>query len=70
MSFKHGGVMKSALLILGLVALLAGLLWVAQGAGIVHWPASSFMIDQRPWVLRGALLALVGLVLILLSRGR
>jgi hypothetical protein len=62
--------MKSALLILGLVALLAGLLWVAQGAGLVHWPASSFMIDQRPWIPRGALLAMVGLVLILLSRRR
>jgi hypothetical protein len=62
--------MKTALLILGSVALLAGLLWVAQGAGVVHWPASSFMIDQRPWIPRGALLAFVGLVLILLSRRR
>ena len=70
MSFKDGGVMKTALLILGLVALLAGLLWVAQGAGIVHWPASSFMIDQRPWIARGALLACIGLALILLSRRR
>jgi hypothetical protein len=62
--------MKAALLILGLLGLLVGLLWVGQGAGLVHWPASSFMIDQRPWVIRGALLALVGLVLILLSRRR
>lgn len=62
--------MKAALLILGLLALLVGLLWVGQGAGLVHWPASSFMIDQRPWVTRGVLLALVGLVLILLSRRR
>lgn len=62
--------MKAALLILGLLALLVGLLWVGQGAGLVHWPASSFMIDQRPWVLRGALLALFGLVLVLLSRRR
>jgi hypothetical protein len=63
-------VTKTVVLILGLIALLAGLLWVAQGAGVVHWPASSFMIDQRPWILRGALLAFVGLVLILLSRRR
>ena len=62
--------MKAGLLILGLLALLVGLLWVGQGAGLVHWPASSFMIDQRPWVARGALLALFGLVLILLSRRR
>ena len=62
--------MKTVLLILGVVALLGGLLWVGQGAGLVHWPASSFMIDQRPWILRGALLAVAGLVLILLARRR
>jgi hypothetical protein len=62
--------MKTALLILGLLALLMGLLWIGQGTGYVHWPASSFMIDQRPWALRGAILAAVGLVLILASRRR
>ena len=60
--------MKTALLTLGLIAVLAVLLFVAQGAGVVHWPASSFMIDQRPWILRGALLAAAGLALIFLSR--
>jgi hypothetical protein len=60
--------MKTPLLILGLLAVLVGLLWVGQGAGWVHWPASSFMIDQRPWITRGAILAVVGVVLILLSR--
>jgi hypothetical protein len=62
--------MKTALLIVGVLALLMGLLWVGQGMGLVHWPASSFMIDQRPWVTRGAVLALVGLILIFLSRRR
>jgi len=62
--------MRTALLILGLLGLAMGLLWVGQGAGLVHWPASSFMIDQRPWVTRGAILAFIGLVLILLSRRR
>ncbi|HEY8435039.1 MAG TPA: hypothetical protein VIK68_10580 [Sphingomicrobium sp.] len=62
--------MKTALLIVGVLALLVGLLWVGQGMGLVHWPASSFMIDQRPWVTRGAILAFVGLVLILVSRRR
>jgi hypothetical protein len=59
-----------ALLILGLLALLVGLLWVGQGAGLIHWPASSFMIDQRPWVARGAILAVAGHALILWSRRR
>jgi uncharacterized membrane protein len=62
--------MKSAMLIVGIFAVLMGLLWVGQGVGLVQWPASSFMIDQRPWATRGALLALVGIVLIAWSRRR
>ena len=62
--------MKPVLLIVGIIALLMGLLWIGQGAGFVHWPASSFMIDQRPWALRGAILAAVGLVLMLFARRR
>jgi hypothetical protein len=59
-----------ALLILGIAAALIGLLWIGQGAGLVHWPASSFMIDQRPWIARGAVLVVIGLVLIAVSRAR
>jgi hypothetical protein len=62
--------MKSALLIVGIAAVLMGLLWIGQGTGLVHWPASSFMIDQRPWVTRGVILAIVGLILIAASRRR
>ena len=60
--------MKSVLLLIGVAAVLMGLLWIGQGTGLVHWPASSFMIDQRPWVTRGMILALVGLILIAVSR--
>ncbi|MEP6982658.1 MAG: hypothetical protein ABI853_03320 [Sphingomicrobium sp.] len=62
--------MKSAVLILGIAAVLMGLLWIGQGTGFVNWPASSFMIDQRPWVTRGAILTVVGLILIATSRAR
>ena len=62
--------MKTLLLIVGIAALLMGLLWIGQGTGLIQWPASSFMLDQRPWALRGAVLAVVGIVLILLSRRR
>jgi hypothetical protein len=57
--------MRIAVLIVGIAALLMGLLWIGQGAGLIHWPASSFMIDQRPWIARGAILAVVGLMLIM-----
>ena len=60
--------MKSVLFILGIVAVLIGLLWVGQGIGLIDWPASSFMLDQRPWALRGGVVALVGLALIAWSR--
>lgn len=62
--------MKTLMLVAGVFALLMGLLWIGQGTGVVYWPASSFMIDQRPWALRGIVLAIVGLVLIVLARRR
>lgn len=62
--------MRVLLQIGGILLLLMGLLWVGQGAGLVHWPQSSFMLDQRPWMWRGALLAAVGVALILLARRR
>jgi hypothetical protein len=60
--------MRTALLILGFLALLIGLLWIGQGTGIVAWPQSSFMISQIQWAWYGAALAVLGLVLI--WRGR
>lgn len=62
--------MRLLALIVGIAALLMGLLWIGQGAGLIHWPASSFMLDQRPWITRGAILAVVGIVLIAASRMR
>ena len=61
---------RIAVTIVGALALLMGLLWLGQGLGIVRWPASSFMIDMRPWAVRGAGLALVGVALILFARRR
>ena len=62
--------MKTALQIAGVAALLVGLLWIGQGTGLVAWPASSFMIDQRPWAAAGAALAAFGLAVLWLSRRR
>ena len=60
--------MKTLLFILGIAAVLMGLLWIGQGTGVIQWPASSFMLDQRPWALRGAILCVVGVALIIFSR--
>jgi hypothetical protein len=62
--------MTTVLRILGVLAIGMGLLWIGQGTGLVHWPASSFMLDQRPWALRGAALAIFGIGLLLFSRRR
>jgi len=56
--------------LLGILAMLMGLLWVGQGLGIIMWPAESFMLADRQWAINGAVLAVVGLVLIWLSRRR
>lgn len=62
--------MKTGLTIAGVLAVLMGLLWIGQGLGYIHWPASSFMLDQRPWALRGAILAVIGLGLLVYARRR
>ncbi|USU05970.1 hypothetical protein NF699_04615 [Sphingomonadaceae bacterium OTU29LAMAA1] len=59
---------RPVLLSVGVLMTLMGLLWIGQGLGYVHWPQSSFMLDQRPWADRGAGLAVAGLLLILVAR--
>ena len=60
--------LRSILIVVGVLMALMGLLWIGQGLGYVQWPASSFMLDQRPWADRGAALAVLGLLLILVGR--
>ncbi len=60
--------LRPILIVVGVIATLMGLLWIGQGLGYVNWPQSSFMLDQRPWADRGAILAVLGLALILAAR--
>ncbi|WP_426433970.1 hypothetical protein [Bradyrhizobium genosp. P] len=60
--------MARLLSVLGLIALVIGLLWIGQGLGVIAWPASSFMINQIQWSEYGAALGAVGLILIWQSR--
>lgn len=62
--------MRTLLLLVGILAILVGGLWVGQGLGYVHWPKTSFMINEMPWAYRGAALAFVGLLLVYFSRRR
>lgn len=54
--------------IVGFIALLMGLLWAAQGAGIFPYPASSFMVRAAQWAWYGTALSVAGVIAILFSR--
>ncbi|HTK80640.1 MAG TPA: hypothetical protein VL286_09405 [Rhizomicrobium sp.] len=62
--------MKALLVVIGIIAILIGLLWIGQGTGYVMWPRSSFMLQQTQWTWYGAALAVLGLILVLWSRRR
>ena len=48
-------IVRMLMLAIGLLAVAFGLLFTLQGLGIVHWPRSSFMLDDRSWAVRGAI---------------
>ena len=54
--------MRATSVVLGLVALLVGLLWIGQGLGYVP---GSFMTGARMWFWIGLAVAALGLVLLL-----
>ncbi len=61
-------VVRVGVSIIGLFAALIGLVWIGQGTGIFPYPASSFMINQSPWILRGAILLVAGLAIVWAAR--
>jgi len=58
--------MNTLLMLIGIVLLLAGLVFLGQGSGYFPYPASSFMVGQSRWIYYGGAIAVVGLVLIFL----
>ncbi|HEV2014128.1 MAG TPA: hypothetical protein VGR77_09635 [Candidatus Dormibacteraeota bacterium] len=52
--------MRIGSLILGVIAILAGGVWILQGAGVLP---GSFMTGQRMWLIIGIVVAIVGLAL-------
>ncbi|WP_158743910.1 hypothetical protein [Acidisphaera sp. L21] len=59
---------KTALSVLGWLAVVVGLVWMGQGSGYFPYPATSFMIDQTPWIWRGLAVAVLGVIVVLASR--
>jgi hypothetical protein len=60
--------MKTLLTVIGIIAVLAGLVFMGQGSGYFPYPASSFMVSQTRWIYYGGGIAVLGLLLIILTR--
>lgn len=50
--------------ILGALLMLFGAFFALQGAGVIMWPAESFMLASSRWVIYGLLIVLAGALLI------
>jgi hypothetical protein len=61
---------RVVLTVMGVLMFLSGVLWALQGAGIVMWPADSFMLKDKHWIFNGILMANFGLLQIYVARGR
>jgi membrane protein implicated in regulation of membrane protease activity len=57
-------------LVVGILAIAAGLLFLGQGTGIIMWPKESFMLADRTWARNGLLLAAVGAIVVWLASKR
>ena len=60
--------MRLALVIVGVLFILAGAVWIGQGTGYFPYPASSFMINDRTWAYIGAAALVLGLLLVAFGR--
>ena len=58
---------RITLVVIGVLALLLGLLWVGQGLGMLP---GSFMTGNRMWFYIGAVVGLAGIVLMVLGLRR
>jgi hypothetical protein len=57
--------MRGWLVGVGCVLVAAGVLFAAQGAGVFPYPRSSFMVSETSWIWKGAVIAVIGAVVLL-----
>ena len=60
--------MRTLLTVIGIVLVLAGLVFTGQGSGYFPYPASSFMINATRWIYYGGGIAVVGILLVIFSQ--
>jgi hypothetical protein len=59
--------MKMILTIVGVVMMLLGCVWILQGVGVLP---GSFMTGQIQWAVYGAIIGVLGVVVVLWARRR
>jgi hypothetical protein len=59
--------MKPLLTTLGVILLLAGLVFMGQGSRYFPYPAESFMVGASQWIYYGGGIAVVGLALLIIG---
>jgi uncharacterized membrane protein YdcZ (DUF606 family) len=59
--------MKTLLTAVGIIFLLAGLVFVGQGSRYFPYPAESFMVGAPQWIYYGGAMAAVGIVLLIVA---
>jgi hypothetical protein len=64
---RTGRVKRVVLTVVGVLAILLGLLWVGQGLNLI---GGSVMTGDPKWFVIGAVVAIVGVLLIIVARGR
>jgi hypothetical protein len=60
--------MQTLVTVIGVVLLIAGLVFMGQGSGYFPYPVSSHMINQSRWIYYGAGIAVFGLLIAIFAR--
>lgn len=61
-------IVSLVLAVLAVLMILLGLVWIGQGSGYFPYPATSFMINQTPWIYWGLLVVVAGVIFFLIAR--
>lgn len=59
--------LRILLILLGGFLAFAGTFFALQGAGVIMWPAESFMLADRQWVINGCVIAAAGVAVLFLG---
>lgn len=55
---------QQILIFAGILGFIAGMVFMLQGLGVIRYPATSEMIDNRVWITRGGILAFLSAILV------